>query len=383
MKNRRPAIAPVLLLLPSLPLLVLAGWQIALPNYHYQFPRDHFEHNDYQTEWWYYTGNLESRTGNRYGFELTFFRAGQQPPDSQDKTADPAWKIDPLYLAHLALTDIDNHRFVHVERVNRAGPGLAGASLASRTIWNGNWHAHWTDLKAGTQELQAICDQFSMSLHLTPEKPPVIHNSWDAQNHLHDVSQKGPNPGDSSHYISFTRVSTAGTLHPTGLSSPAIAVTGTTWMDHEFFTAHRGSDIGGWDWFSIQLDNGEDLMLYRLRTKSGKPNGFSSGTFVARNGSTKTLRESDFELQGAQPWVSPQSKGSYPLAWTISVPSLDLKLNETPALKGQELFSPHTLTPPYWEGAVIFAGTEHQKPVRGRGYLEMTGYKDAVFFAPR
>ena len=149
-------------------LLAAALFDLALPGYRYQFPRDHFSHRGFQTEWWYYTGNLQTQDGRPFGFELTFFRKGVARPA---KITSP-WDVDDLYLAHLALTDIHGRRFFNTERLNRAGPGLAGASLDERRIWNGNWQVRWT---GDRQSLQAVAEEFSFTLDLDPRKPPVIH----------------------------------------------------------------------------------------------------------------------------------------------------------------------------------------------------------------
>ncbi len=156
----------VLLLLAAVP-----QYRQAVPGYRYQFPRDHFEHPDFRTEWWYYTGNVHAANGHRYGFELVFFREGEHE-GSRDNPS--AWRIDDLYLAHLALTDIDGRRFLTRERLNRAGPGIAGASFAQARVWNGNWQARW-DLATSEQTLTAVAEGVRLSLRLTPRKPPVIH----------------------------------------------------------------------------------------------------------------------------------------------------------------------------------------------------------------
>jgi predicted secreted hydrolase len=348
-----------------------AQWQIARPGYHYEFPRDNFAHPDCQTEWWYYTGNLLGADGHRFGFELTFFRVGSNASRSGTKTETTSWSTDPVYLAHLALSDIDSRRFHHEERVNRAGPGLAGVDSTTGQLWNGNWQVRWTGQE---QRLQAVSENFTLDLDLQPEKPLVIHGQ-------NGVSIKGPRPGDASHYISFTRLKASGTLKQDKQTN---VLHGTAWMDHEFFTSDPNSDIAGWDWFAIQLDNREELMLYRLRSK--RENGgdvFSSGTYVDANGTAHYLRASDFKLAGGGEWRSPDSGTRYPLRWTIAVPSLQLQLAEVSALDNQELFSRNALTPSYWEGAVRYAGTMANHSISGVGYLEMTGYDKKVFLAPK
>jgi len=284
------------------------NWQAALPGYRYQFPRDYFNHPDYQIEWWYYTGNLKAADGHRFGFELTFFREGVRLDRQAAQSENPVWRPDQIYLAHLALSDLDGGHFFHTERLNRAGPGLAGADLDRHRYWNGNWQVLWTDLSRGNQQLQAVCDQFKLTLALTPEKPLVIHGK-------NGISQKGPAPGDASHYISFTRLKALGELDESGKN---VAVSGLAWMDHEFFTESAQSNLAGWDWFAVQLDNNEELMLYRLRLRSGGESPYSSATYVDAQGAAHFLAASEFVLSPGEQWRSSASGARYPVSWTIS-----------------------------------------------------------------
>jgi predicted secreted hydrolase len=344
-------------------------WQVAAPGYPYEFPRDHFNHPEFQTEWWYYTGNLQAPGGRRFGFELTFFRqAAHLATEHAAASSEKVWLPDQVYLAHLALSDINGGKFYHTERLNRAGPGLAGASASDGQYWNGNWSVRWIDVATGQQQLQAISDHFTLKLRLNPEKPLVI-NGKDG------VSRKGPLPGEASHYISFTRLKAEGGLT---LDNAAFSLSGLAWMDHEFFTEPRDNTLAGWDWFSVQLENGEDLMLYRLRRISGEPNPYSSGTYIDAQGHRHYLEASQFSLTPAQPWRSPVTGAQYPLSWTISIPSLQLQLSSHTQLKNQELFSETDVSPSYWEGAVTYVGTIHSQPARGVGYVELTGYAKAM-----
>ncbi len=341
-----------------------AQWQLALPGYHYQFPRDHFSHPDYETEWWYYTGNLRAADGHRFGFELTFFREAISLPKQIAASSDVTWRPDQIYLAHLALGDIDGGEFYYTERLNRAGPGLAGLDSHQQRYWNGNWQVRWNPAANGAQQLQAVSPRFTLDLTLTPEKPLVIHGN-------DGVSQKAAEPGRASHYISFTRLLAAGRLDWKGSS---IALDGLAWMDHEFFTEQLDATEAGWDWFSIQLQNNEEIMLYRLRKKSGEADSYSSGTYVDAHGHAHFLASSQFTLSARGAWPSPNSQARYPLAWEIRIPSLELKLSERTSLNNQELFSRDRAFPSYWEGAVTYSGRIHSQPVTGVGYLEMTGY---------
>ena len=349
----------------SLPLLVLlvanlaaAQYRMALPGYHYRFPRDHFNHPEFQTEWWYYTGNLRAPDGHRFGFELTFFRTGLTRNQPQDST----WAARDLYFAHLALSDLDGQHFYHVERSNRAGPGIAGADEKTETIWNGNWQIH---LEGDRQDLQAVSDQFNLRLTMESKKPPVIHGE-------NGVSQKAEEQGRASHYISLTRLLTAGVIE---IENKAYQVTGTSWMDHEFFTHQLEPDQVGWDWLSLQFDDDTELMLFRIRRKDGSIDSFSAGTYIDPRGLTHHLRAADFTLKPSpDTWTSPNSSAVYPIRWQVSVPALGIAGEVRTALPKQEMTARSKLANSYWEGAIDLTGTRAGQRLSGRGYLEMTGY---------
>ncbi len=348
----------IALLLVALAMPLAAQYQVALPGYHYQFPRDHFDHPDYQTEWWYYTGNLKAADGHRFGFELTFFRQGIDR--GHPRTTD--WDIQDIYLAHLALSDLDGGRFYHTQRLNRAGPGLAGASEQLAKVWNGNWQVLWTN---GQQQLRAISDNFTLRFVMSSRKPPVIHGK-------NGVSQKSAGVGQASHYISFTRLLTSGAIE---LNGKTYQVEGTSWMDHEFFTHQGEASQSGWDWLSLQFDDNTELMLYRFRHKDGSVDPFSAGTFVNADGQSTFLGVSDFSMQpGTQTYASPETHAVYPVAWRVAVPSLGLEVQIATPLVSQELVTPGNAGLSYWEGAITINGTRKSAPAKGVGYLEMTGY---------
>lgn len=338
--------------------LCAGQYKAAEPGYKYEFPRDHFNHPEFQTEWWYYTGNLKAADGHKFGFELTFFRQGV---DRAAKNGS-AWAVSDLYFAHLALSDLDGGEFYHTERFNRAGPGLAGASLEQMRMWNGNWQVRW---KGSQQVLWAIDDRFALQFAMEPVKPPVVNGE-------HGVSQKAAGEGHASHYISFTRLLTSGTIE---LGGKPFAVTGTSWMDHEFFTNSLGANEAGWDWLSLQLDDQSEVMLYRLRHRDGSVDPYSSGTFVDREGEATHLKASDFQLL-PQPdtWKSSVSGATYPTAWNVAIPALGLELAVRTSLKSQELTGKTKRSPSYWEGAIEITGKKNGLPTTGVGYLEMTGY---------
>jgi predicted secreted hydrolase len=327
--------------------LFAAGFQYreALPGYPYHFPRDHFEHQDFRTEWWYYTGNVTAAAGERFGFELVFFRQGER----HQSDAASAWSVQDLYLAHAAITDAHGKRFLYEERLNRPGPGLAGSSFDQQRIWNGNWSVQW---HGETQTLQAVTGQFRFHLQLVPRKPFVIQGE-------NGVSQKAEGKGRASHYISFPLLGATGTIND-------LAVNGTAWMDHEWFTEQLSADQQGWDWFSIQLHDNTELMLFELRRKDGSIDPYSSGTFIDAQGKPRHLRREDFTLEPLARWHK------YPIAWRVRVPSLGIDVTSHALLADQELRSKQNS---YWEGAVDYSGNQ-----RGVGYIEMTGYEGQVKF---
>jgi predicted secreted hydrolase len=320
-------------------------WRQAVPGYHYQFPRDHFEHKDFRTEWWYYTGNVFDAAGKRYGFELVFFRQGK----NKTSGVGTVWDVRDLYLAHAALTDVSGKRFRYEERLNRQGPGIAGASFESSRVWNGNWSAAWS---GETQTLDAVTEDFRFHLRLEPEKPFIIEGE-------NGISQKAEGRGRASYYVSFPLLKVAGTVN-------ASNVTGRAWMDHEWFTEQLDPSQAGWDWFSVQLDDRTELMLFELRRKDGLIDPYSSGTFIDVEGKPHHLRRDDFALRPLTKW------GIYPIEWSIQIPSLHINLISKAVLPDQVLKS-LAGEPVYWEGAVDYKGSQ-----TGVGYLEMTGYNGPV-----
>ena len=362
MKSRLACIAAALLLLQPL----AAQYRTAIPGYRYEFPRDYFNHPDFQTEWWYYTGNLQSADGRRFGFELTFFR--QAVSRNPKKVA--AWEVQDLYVAHLALSDLDGGKFYHAERTNRSGPGIAAVKESFGRIWNGNWQIQW---HGSDQELKAVDERFQLHLTLHPEKTPVIHGE-------NGVSQKAEGPRRASHYVSLTRLTTSGVIE---LGNEKFEVGGISWMDHEFFTHQLESSQTGWDWLSLQFEDHTEVMLFHIRRKDGSIDPYSAGTYVDANGKTTHLRSADFTLQPAgEFWTSPLTGARYPTHWRVAIPKLNIELEAKTPLESQELTGRTKLAPNYWEGAIVLTGQRKTQPLTGVGYLEMTGYDRPVQIAP-
>lgn len=336
----------------------------AAAGYRYSFPHDHFNHHDFKTEWWYYTGNVKTADGRAFGFQLTFFRQGVQ----RGAPSSSPWAVEDLYLAHAALSNLSGGKFYHTERLNRAGPGIAGVSEERGRIWNGNWQAVWS---GDSQKLDVIDAEWAVHLALDSQKPPVIHGEQ-------GISRKGSAAGEASQYISLTRLAETGTVE---LGGQSYAVTGSAWMDHEFFTNQLAPEQTGWDWLSLQLSDQTELMLFRLRRKDGTIDPFSAGTYIDRGGKAQHLSLREFTLQpSGEPWKSTVTGASYPVRWQLNVPALNLALSVGTRLPQQEMTASGPASPNYWEGAIEISGTRAGAAVSGAGYLEMTGYDRPVHF---
>ena len=332
-------------------------FRLALPGYTFSFPRDHYAHEDFRTEWWYYTGHLRTQGGEEYGYQVTFFRSGLA-----EARANPSrWTARNLYLAHFALSDISRKTFRYFERVNRAAMGQAGAGEKEFRVWVGDWEVSGG---GATQRVKAREGESALDLALIAEKSPVIHGE-------NGVSRKGAGRGQASHYYSLTRLKTEGTLAVQGKAQP---VTGSSWMDHEFGSATLAPGQVGWDWFSLQFDDGTELMLYLIRQADGRPDPHSAGTWVDKEGRASHLRRPDFAIEVLDRWASPRTKGVYPSKWRLRVPAIGLETTVVPAFPDQELDTAKSTQVIYWEGAVSATGTIAGRPLRGRGYVEMTGY---------
>ena len=335
----------------------------AVPGYEFRFPRDHFGHPRFESEWWYYTGNLFTVSERHFGFELTFFRRAR----AIDTEPRSAWDLDQVYLAHFAITDTEEERFVVDERLNRAGPGIAGAALGARRIWNGNWSVEWRsgDESRPVQVLTAVNTDASLRLVLEPRKPVVAHGR-------EGVSRKVA--GDSravSHYLSFTRMAAGGTV---AIGGEEFEVAGQAWMDHEFFSNHLTEHKVGWDWMSIQLDDGIDVMLFGTRDAQGGYGPDTFGTLVDADGDVHPIEPGGVTFRPGRRWRSEATGAEYPVEWEVEVPGFDMRLDVRPRLDTQEVHAESRILPAYWEGAVRYTGERMGRPVTGIGYLEMTGY---------
>ena len=321
------------------------------------FPEDHGPHPEFRNEWWYVTGNLNNEDGERFGFELTVFRFALTPSVAPSESA---WRTNQVYIAHLAVTDADNERFYVAQRYSRGAVGLAGAQAAPFRVWIDDWEMAGT-AENDTWHLVANDGDFGIDLKLMALKPPVL-------NGIDGLSQKSADPSNASYYYSITRLQTKGILR---IGENDYAVSGLSWLDREWSTSALAADQVGWDWFALQLDDGSDLMIYGLRLQNGTRDPASAGTFVDASGATTHLTYDDVEIDVLEEWSSPEG-GRYPSRWLLQVPRFGLKLNVSPVISDQELFT----TVRYWEGAVDVTGEHNRQSVEGRGYVELTGYAE-------
>lgn len=336
----------------------------ALPGYEYVFPRDHGSHDLFLTEWWYFTGHLLSTDGERFGYELTFFRRALDAPQVWRNPS--RWALRQVYFAHLALTEVDNEQFRYAEKISRAGIGKAGAKTGMLHTWIDHWSAAAVTADHQEFHLQASTPEISVDLNVTLQKPPVIHG-------VEGVSQKGSHTGQASHYYSLTRLATKGMLWVDGEKKE---VSGTSWMDHEFGSGDLAEGLVGWDWFSIQLESGYEIMAYWLRRQDGTFDAVSSGTLVSPDGRTHYLNQDDLKLDILEHWHSQASGARYPSRWTLTIVPFDIRLNITPHIPDQELRTTKSTQVTYWEGAVKVEGRSGKAQVTGMGYVELTGYAE-------
>jgi predicted secreted hydrolase len=340
----------------------------ALPGKVFSFPQDHFSHPEFKTEWWYYSGHLQSQPPDKrcYGYQLTFFRTALR---GETKTRKSKWSIQNIYFAHLALTDESKKKFEYREKISRGSLGEAGASTYKKDgkpfrVWIEDWSLEGKGPSMEMHLLKAGDKDFGIAFLLTPEKNPVVHGQ-------NGVSQKGEGEGYASHYYSISRLKTEGKIF---LRGKELSVQGMSWMDHEFGSSQLREYQTGWDWFSIRLDNQCELMFYQIRHRDGSINPYSSGTMIFADGTHHHLPLKAFQIKALEKWRSQKSGATYPSKWSIKVPDYRIELSLTPTVRDQELITKESTRVTYWEGSVRVEGKYQGDPIKGVGYVELTGY---------
>lgn len=340
------------------------GWKRAEAGYEWRFPRDHWAHSGYKTEWWYFTGHLDDVSSGepRFAYQVTFFKVGLAPEAAE---YDSNWSTDSLVMGHLALSDLQTERHLFSESIQRVAPGLAGIGLEPdpTLVWvkappgsDGRWSLEWT----GEGFRMTARDErrdYALSLTAEPGKPLIFQGP-------EGLSRKGEGSAQASLYYSFTRLETEGVV---SVGDEQVRVRGQSWMDKEFGSNMLSKSQVGWDWFSLQFDDGQELMLYVLRDPEGGVD-HASGTWVLPDASVEYFDASAWELEVLERWTSPRG-GRYPVAWTLKVG--ERKFEVRAAFPDQENRGTLIDDLAYWEGAVRI--TEDGAPA-GRGFVEMTGY---------
>jgi predicted secreted hydrolase len=329
----------------------------------FAFPADHGSHPSYRTEWWYFTGNLATASGRHFGFELTFFRYALAPRQVSAAGAS-AWRADQIWMAHFAVTDSANGRFVARERFTREALGLAGATAEPLRVWVEDWSAAGGSEGADggfSLRLRAEDDAIGLDLRVTSTVPHVAQGD-------RGLDVKGAGFGNASYYYSVPRLAAEGAVTVEG---ETFAVSGLAWLDREWSTSSLEPGIAGWDWFALHLSDGASLMFYRLRTENGEASPYSSGSLVGSDGSRTALTARDVVLSARDHWTSGSTGIRYPVAWRLEVPRAGITLDVTPFLKNQEI----DLSVRYWEGAVHAAGRGRRGALTAQGYLELAGYR--------
>ncbi|MFP4129372.1 MAG: lipocalin-like domain-containing protein [Halorhodospira sp.] len=326
----------------------------------FDFPQDHGAHPDYRHEWWYVTGNLEGDDGRHFGFQVTFFRFALAPEPLQRPSA---WATRQLWMAHFTVTDTAGEAFHHFERFARGALGLAGAEADPTRVWLEDWVLAG-DPGAGLDRLHAELEAegVGIDLELSAVKPIVRQGD-------RGYSRKGEAPGNASYYYSVPRLTAEGRIT---LPDGEHAVEGTAWIDREWGTSALGEDQAGWDWFSVQLDDGRELMLYHLRQADGGTDPRSEGAWIDASGEKRRLSSDEIELEVLERWTSPDGEATYPARWRLRYPAEGVELELAPTLADQELRGGFR----YWEGAIRGEGSVGGSPVSAVGYAELTGYAE-------
>jgi predicted secreted hydrolase len=333
------------------------GFARALEPVPFSFPLDHGPHLEYQTEWWYFTGNLETEQGEHFGYQLTFFRRGLTP---ELPSRESSFATNQIYFAHFAITDVSGNLHEEVERFSRGALGLAGASGEPFQVWLEGWSLKSLDDKGDHLQLSASEGNLGLKLELQSVKPIVLHGE-------DGLSRKSDDPGNASYYLSYTRLDTSGSLWADGKE---VQVQGLSWFDHEWSTTVLGEQAVGWDWFGLQLSDGRELMFFLIRNIDGTIDPVSGGTLVEPDGSTHLLGMDELQVQVQEHWQSPETNAEYPSAWKIKIPNSEIDLTIIPWLDDQEM----NVSIVYWEGAVKVRGMSRGIEITGDGYVELTGY---------
>ena len=333
------------------------GYVQAVPGKKLEFPRDHGAHPGYRIEWWYVTANLEDDDGQQYGAQWTLFRFQTRP--NHEAAEANAWQSAQLFMGHFAITTPGDHRAW--QRYARGGLhgdiAQAGVRAEPFAAWLDDWTLHSSEDAWLPLEVSASAGDDAISLKLHATGPLILQGEG-------GFSQKHPE-GGGSYYYSQPFLEATGSLTSNG---EVIEVSGVAWIDREWSSQFLQADQSGWDWFSIHLDSGEKLMLFRLRSSegTGAAGDFRHGVLLAPDGTRLELDPNEIHMEPLE--HEPVAERQLPLRWRIDLPEIGREM-EVDALYADQWMD---LDYPYWEGVINVTGSNPGS--RGRGYLEMTGY---------
>jgi predicted secreted hydrolase len=339
----------------------MAGWPgkaHALPARTLDFPRDRGSHPDFRTEWWYITGHAASSAADQraFGFQLTFFRS--RVDGTQGMASNFAARQ--LIFAHAAITDVQGKKLWHDQRIARAGFGVASASEQDMVIALRDWSLR-ADGGRYTAELPAT--GFALRLQFEETQNVLLQGNQ-------GLSRKGPEKKQASYYYSQPQLATRGSLQ---LKGQTFAVTGKAWLDHEWSEELLHPSAVGWDWLGMNLDDGSALTAFRLRDKDGNA-VWTGGSFRSSRGELRTFNSGELIFQPGRSWKSPLTQITYPVEWVVSTPVGAYSAKAV--IDNQELDSRNSTGAIYWEGLSALFDSQGKRV--GRGYLEMTGYGQAL-----
>lgn len=340
------------------PLLFSETFEYPQRNKVFEFPKDHGSHPDFRTEWWYITGHFKGENDQDFGFQLTFFRSASD--DGQKRQS---------YMAHAAIVNKTTGQYFNTERFNKEGWN-AGASEDTLNVFNGNWY-----LRMDGNELMdgrfSVPGAGIVDFTLQPMKPLVLFGDQ-------GFSQKAEGEKNSSHYITYTRLNMAGNIQLA--IGESVKIRGQAWMDHEFSSSHLSDHQIGWDWASIQLHDGTEIMVYSMRRKDGKVDPYSVLNEIDESSNVRSLYGNRFTWEKLEYWENQETGNRYPVAHKIEW--IDSEGNERTIIlkaimKSQE-FVGSISGFHYWEGACIVL--DKNKNELGKAYVELTGYGGELTF---
>lgn len=319
-----------------------------------RFPADYGAHPDYKTEWWYVTGWLNTSDGKPLGFQVTFFRSGTE----HDRANPSKFAPKQLIIGHAAVSDPANGKLLHDQRSARQGFDIAYAKVGDTDVKLDDWHM--TRNVDGSYAIRVDAASFALNLKLTPSQPVLLQGE-------RGYSRKGPRPEQASYYYSEPQLRTTGTITRGG---KAAAVTGASWLDHEWSSQILGGDWAavGWDWIGANLDDGGALMAFQLRDKTGAKL-WSHATWRDASGKITQFGPEQVNFAAQRRWRSPRTNAEYPVESRLTTGNVEWRI--VPLQDDQELDSRRSTGAVYWEGAATLTRDGKQA---GRAYLELTGY---------